>query len=197
MEVLARFDDGSPAVAQARLGAGAVVVLGSSWSPQDGQFALSSKFVPWMNALLEVSSGRAEGPKLAVCGDRIPVPPGVDSVRFPDGRVEPVEKGGFFAGTRKPGVYEMQPVGQKIAVNMAGEESRTQLVSMDRLQSLGLPLAAREEAGGGGALDLEAVQVESRQKLWRWLVMFALGCVGVETAGSAVVSGREMKEGVS
>ncbi len=197
VEVLARFDDGSPAVAQARLGAGAVVVLGSSWSPQDGQFALSSKFVPWMNALLEVSSGRAEGPKLAVCGDRLPVPAGADSVRFPDGRVEPVEKGGFFAGTREPGVYEMQPVGQKIAVNMAGEESRTQPVSMDRLQSLGLPLAAREETGGGSARDLEAVQVEGRQKLWRWLVVFALGCVGVETAVSAVVSGRKMKEGVS
>ena len=194
VQVVARFDDGSPAVVQAVHGSGGVVVLGSSWSPQDGQFALSSKFVPWMNALLEASTGQVEGRRQVVCGDRVALPPGARAVRCPDGRVEQVQSDSWFSGTGDPGIYVVQPVGRRFAVNMASEESRTQAVPEERLQALGLPLGDREGASGGGVVGggadrhLEAAQVEGRQKTWRWLVALALGLVGLETVVSAVVS---------
>jgi hypothetical protein len=198
VQVVARFDDGAPAVVQVGVGKGSVVVLGSSWSPQDGQFALSSKFVPWMNALLEASSAQVEGRRMVVCGDRVPMPSGAEAVRCPDGRMESVQAGGVFSGTTEPGVYEVQPMGYGFAVNMASEESRIQPVSEDRLRGLGLPLAAWEGLGTPGEArnerQLEAVQLEGRQKMWRWLVALALGFVGVETVVSAVVSGRKIKE---
>ncbi len=54
-QVLARFDDGSPAVVECRVAKGRVIVLTSSWHAADSQLALSSKFVPLVNGILDHS----------------------------------------------------------------------------------------------------------------------------------------------
>src|SRR5205085_4018031 len=51
--VLARFENGDPAVVEKAVGKGRLVVLTSGWQPADSQLARSSKFVPLMSALLE------------------------------------------------------------------------------------------------------------------------------------------------
>src|SRR5439155_5244032 len=70
--VLAKFDSGDPALLEVPLGKGRVFVLTSGWQPEDSQLALSSKFVPLLYSLLELSSPAAPLPGQHHPGDPIP-----------------------------------------------------------------------------------------------------------------------------
>ena len=50
--VLARFENGDPAVVEKPLEKGRLIVLTSGWNPADSQLARSSKFVPLISGLL-------------------------------------------------------------------------------------------------------------------------------------------------
>ena len=56
--VLAKFDDGSPALTQIAVGKGNLLVLASGWAPSDSQLAVSSKFPPLMETMLDWSGFR-------------------------------------------------------------------------------------------------------------------------------------------
>ena len=62
-QILARFDDGSPALVEKPVGLGRVVVLASGWNPSDSQLARSSKFVPLMAGLLDRRGAGSSDPK--------------------------------------------------------------------------------------------------------------------------------------
>ncbi len=55
--VLARFDDGDPALAELPVAKGSLLVLTSGWQPADSQLALSTKFVPLLYSILEQTRG--------------------------------------------------------------------------------------------------------------------------------------------
>ena len=58
--IVARFDNGDPALIERSLGAGRVLALLSGWQPEESQLALSSKFVPLIGALLDLACGGTE-----------------------------------------------------------------------------------------------------------------------------------------
>ena len=58
--VVARFDNGDPALIERGVGAGRVLALLSGWQPEESQLALSSKFVPLIGALLDLACGGTE-----------------------------------------------------------------------------------------------------------------------------------------
>ena len=71
------------------------------------------------------------------------------------------------------------------AVNLDPVESRTAPLPLEELERLGLPLkllspelVKREEKK---RLRLQAVELEQRQKLWRWLLVGALLVLVMET----------------
>ncbi|MCZ7638034.1 MAG: hypothetical protein M5U12_19530 [Verrucomicrobia bacterium] len=95
---LARFDDETPALLEVPVGRGRVFLLASGWHPADSQLALSSKFVPWLYSLLDLSGVRPAPPPAHVVGD--PVPLALDTasaapaaVLTPDGRSVPIPPG--------------------------------------------------------------------------------------------------------
>ena len=53
VRLLARFDNGDPALWEHSSGLGRVFVLASGWRPRDSQLALSSKFVPLLGGILD------------------------------------------------------------------------------------------------------------------------------------------------
>ena len=55
--VLASFERQQPALVELRRGSGVIYILTTGWQPTDSQLALSSKFVPLINVLLEQSLG--------------------------------------------------------------------------------------------------------------------------------------------
>jgi hypothetical protein len=199
--VLAKFDNGAPALAQINIGKGTLFVLASSWQPGDSQLALSSKFVPLLYSLLELS-GAIKAQSMAFnVGDPVDISSlhatNVLTVRKPDGtttQVRPDVKS--FAETDMPGVYSVSGVEPpfRFAVNIAPEESRTAPLAMEQLEQLGVPLRvqpvatpaqiARREA------QLKATELESHQKLWRWLIAATLVILIIETWVAARLSRR-------
>jgi hypothetical protein len=184
-QIVARFDRGDPAVVQVPLGKGSVVIFTSTWRPQDSQLALSSKFVPLMHALLEESSHAPAQRAQYYVGDEVDLPESAvgKSVRRPDGSEGTLTE--VYRGTDEPGLYETADRSVRFVVNLAPEESRTMPLPEARLASLGVPLAqdpasaTDEEKKRAG--HLQATELESRQKLWRWLLVAVLTILLLET----------------
>jgi hypothetical protein len=189
--VVARFDDGHPALIHLPLGSGSLLVLASGWHPADSQLALSSKFVPLLHSILEMSG--AIQPRLSqyVVGDELPLPAtnGLAAVTMsrPDGSQLDPAGGGRFDRADLPGIYTVRHGnGESLfAVNLPPEESETSPMPVEELESYGVPmnLGVDAKAGGGEAArrQLRATELESRQKLWRWLLVAALAFLMMES----------------
>lgn len=183
VRVLARFDDDSPALAQIPIGQGNLIVLASGWNPADSQFAVSSKFPPFMQTLLDWSGAAAPARFQFSTGDLIPSPAssgGEVQWQNPDGKTEALAAGKPFTQTDVPGIYTAT-VGAKerrFAVNLPLDESRTAPMSPDELARLGVPLETPGEFPVAPAVvsqrHLQQTELENRQKLWRWVIVGVL-----------------------
>jgi hypothetical protein len=153
----------------------------------DSQLALSSKFVPLLNALLDLSSRLPTAKSQYFIGDEVTLPPGSTpfTVKLPGGTEVGVAAGGTFNGTTEPGIYTLSPGDLRFAVNLPPEESRTSPMADDRFTALGIPLKRSEEISPAAAAQREAlaqaVDLENQQKLWRWLIVACLAVLLMET----------------
>ena len=179
--VLAKFDDGAPALAEFKIGKGNLLALTTGWNPADSQLAVSSKFLPLMQIILDWSGGAAPARSQFQIGEPIPSPVSSEDVlqwRKPDGKVVGVAAGRPFTETDLPGIYTVQAGSslRRFAVNLPLEESRTTPLSLDDFARVGVPL--QSPAGTTAARSPEAAQrrlqgeeLEARQKSWRWLIV--------------------------
>ncbi|HMC10169.1 MAG TPA: hypothetical protein VKH44_02720, partial [Pirellulaceae bacterium] len=107
-------------------------------------------------------------------------------IHKPDGNESRPSTGAkSFAQTDQPGIYEMGSGAeqQRFAVNLSAAESNTAPLELEQLEQLGVK--------SGSALSkaerLDRIrqqrdtELESRQKIWRWLVVGALGILILET----------------
>ncbi len=181
--LIAKFDNGDPALLDIPLGRGRVILFTTGWAPEDSQFALSSKFVPLLYALLELSGNVAEHPMQFFVGDPLPLPAEGGTVTLPDGSTRPVAAGATFTDTTTPGLYRTAQ--GRYAFNLDPAESRTAPLPRDELEKLGVPLAVpAAEAAHDTAhrAILQGTEAEGRQKLWRWFVAATVLILLVESA---------------
>jgi hypothetical protein len=193
--VLARFDDGDPAIVEFKIGRGTVCVLTGAWHPADSQLARSSKFPPLMYRLLELASGEIVRPQSQTVGSELAWPKGADgnasvgTVRTPEGTVlkdQPVDSA--FSATQSPGLYTLERGGtaEIVAVNLAPEESRTASMPIEQLEGLGVRLGTVESPedlrrSKERERQLQIEELEQTQKLWRWGVLTAIVLLLAET----------------
>ena len=200
--IVARFDDANPALIEAPLAKGKVLILTSGWDPAESQLALSSKFVPLLYSILEYSGApRPTGAQFLV-GDPVPLPASSSreqtacSVRLPDGQHVETRLGETFTQTDTPGLYTVTSLQrtQYFAVNLAPTESRTAPLPPEDLQRLGVPLVSTfkpsAERTEQRRRELHHLELESRQKLWRWLIIVVLVILVVETWFAARLTRR-------
>jgi hypothetical protein len=189
VSVLAKFDDGSPALTQITIGQGNLLVLAGGWNPDDSQLALSTKFLPLMQTLLDWSGGAAPARAQFEIGDSIPSPAASgEALRWqkPDGKLVELAAGKPFTETDLPGIYLVSAGGKvcRFAVNLPLEESRTAPLSPDDLARLGVPVrtAAQLPAAATPVAQrlLLRTELENRQKVWRWLIAGLLAVALVE-----------------
>ena len=200
--VVARFDNGEPAVLTRHLGSGQVIALTSGWHPEDSQLALSSKFVPMIGALVEMACGENETIESAtihqqvflpvnVNGDeRFVTPPNDQQVRIPNDLSS-------FTETNQPGIYRVKSgsTESRFAVNLSPAESNTAPLNLEQLEQRGVRFGA--DLTRTERIDRERQQrdteLENRQKVWRWLIVAALALLILETwwAGRAERKIRE------
>ncbi|RME96243.1 MAG: VWA domain-containing protein, partial [Verrucomicrobia bacterium] len=183
--VVARFDDGTPALIETPRGRGRVLALASGWSTDASNWALSTKFVPWLFALLQWSRGGMSEAVAYTVGEPLPLPEGratAATMRLPDGSTRPVPpEARSFAGTEQPGLYRLSAGDLEWiwAVNLDPAESRTAPLAPGELEAFGAPASDASAAirtVGAGALP-SGPEIEARQKLWRWLLAAALGVI--------------------
>src|SRR6185503_977942 len=188
--VLAKFDKGDPAIVQVPLGRGSLLLFTSGWAPADSQLALSTKFVPLLYSMLELSGATGVRTSQFTVGDPVPLGPtngaSATLVRRPDGRQTPAPSGGRFTDTELPGIYTVSSgsVTQRFAVNLDPAESRTEPMLLETLDRLGVPFKAPPPvvaAQAAARARLHAADLEQRQKLWRWLLVAALLVLVMET----------------
>ncbi len=194
--VLARFDDGDPAIMELSTGKGKIVLFASGWQPDDSQFARSSKFPMLIFRLLEHSTGvtarignRAVGHSLdwptisrvesAATGTAL-LPDGSEVTGLPLDRP--------FDTTGIPGLYTLSVPGrsEQIAVNLAADESRTTPLTMEQLESYGLKLQGRdrpndEQRQRDRQRQLQLAELEQSQKLWQQILFAVIAVVLLET----------------
>ena len=83
------------------------------------------------------------------------------------------------------------PEGPKVMsllVTVPASESRTEPLPVGQLQALGMSsdvaatkeVAARDKMDSGNAAQLDARELESQQKFWRWLLIAGLACLALE-----------------
>jgi hypothetical protein len=174
------------------VGAGRLVILTTGWHPHDSQLALSSKFAPLLSSLLEWSGAIVTPPSQFLAGPPISLShlgfsrESAITVKHPDGTSTSVAAAsGLFEGATRPGIYEASSgvLTRAFAVNLDPLESHTVPMAPDELDRLGVPLKVpgtsikKPDPAGAGP----AIETESRQKLWRWIIVTALAVLCIET----------------
>ncbi|HSV98775.1 MAG TPA: BatA domain-containing protein [Sedimentisphaerales bacterium] len=185
-KVLARFDGDAPAWIEIAVGRGSLLVWTSGWHPSDSDLALSSKFVPLLYSILEQGGTFAERQSQYLIGDAVRV--SAQRVHKPDGSTLDLDADGqAFIATNLPGIYAVQsPTGSRnFAVNLAPAESRTEPMAVEDLETMGISLGSVSDVAstlGAQAMQHSSfAQMESQQKLWRWILVAALSMLLIET----------------
>lgn len=185
--VLIRLADGTPALVEFPRGQGRVLVLTTGWQPADSQFALSSKFPPWIASLLAYASPETQEPdQLTIGRDAIPLQPDGD---------------GF--GSTQPGVVTL-PTSRgprTFAWNVAPEESRLRPLTAEQLRACGFgavpdPLVTAETRAAQ-LQQQKSLDLEREQKLWRLLLFATLVVLAFEPLVAGWTGLRPIRVGSS
>lgn len=163
LHVLATFDGEAPALFELTTGDGAVFGFLSGWEPKESQLSLSSKFVPLLYSIFDHAGySIRSAPTLYV------------------GETEH-DKPGFYEETKDDKAY-------LVSVNLDPSEGRTTAFDPTiAFAEYGIPLLEKEQAVPQEQMPaevlarLESEQKENRQKLWKWLILFALILLILET----------------
>ncbi|WP_435011486.1 BatA domain-containing protein [Tundrisphaera lichenicola] len=108
------------------------------------------------------------------------------TVRKPDGSTVAIPAGSTeFTETDRPGLYQILSEGEPraFAVNLDPMESRTAPIAVETLEQLGCKLASptREVVDQDHLRQMQNAELEGRQKIWRGLILAAIGILIVET----------------
>jgi hypothetical protein len=191
LHVAARFEGGDPAIIERRLGTGRLIVMAAGWQPSDSQLARSWKFLLMLSSLLDDDrASRALASEVRV-GEAVRLPAraywAADArITRPDGAETPLADGARkFSDATEPGIYtfDMADGPARFAVNIDPTESNCTPLAAEAFEQVGCRLAGKSDAAREAARlqQLRDVELESRQKLWQWLIFAALGVLIVET----------------
>jgi len=180
--VLARFEDGSPALVEARTGKGRVLLftssLGSSWN----DLPLTPLYLPFIHQMVRYAGAREEnswyglGQTFTVARERDAPPPAVDTpsgARLSENRLTP--DGDLLVTAREPGFYRLR-YNQRpgfAAVNIDGAEGDFTKLNFPEFV-VGVTGGAGTAEGAAANNNLSREEVEGRQKVWWSLLLVAL-----------------------
>jgi len=208
LTIPARFDTDSPALLTHKAGLGRLVLLTSSWTPQDSQLALSTKFVPWLYTILNLGRNYQELRTQYSIGETVDLSsiPTAEKllVRDPKGTESYIETDKLYRRTQEPGLYEIEADNDfkwTFAVNLDPNESRTSPLPLETLEGLGVPTRQPESAmkdtpesrvkSGEDSRLLAAQEIEHQQKFWRWALSAVLGLILIESIVASFATRRQ------
>jgi len=204
VRVLARFDSGSPAILEFRTqNGGRIFLLTSGWNPQDSQLALSSRFPPLLLQLVRIAFPAQAASQLHDAGTTLNTKDLTQERQWrlqrPDGQLA-ADQASQVATIllNEPGRWILTeetsegPKSSSLLVTVAASESRTEPLPEGQLQALGMaPDVAVvrtndiEKQAADGSAEMDAQELESQQKYWRYLLLAGMACLMLESAMAA------------
>lgn len=184
---LARLDGRSPAIVELNDGSGRVTLFTFGWFDDQSNFFRWSRFPPLLKELVDATPGRIETPVRLTVGqtvalsdfagklsDKVKVTPPSESWSSSQDRAAEVP-------LTEPGIYQLKWDSEngtqdvRLAANLDPQESRTSPLGLDELIALGVPVT---ENSAPLSLEetrqLQARELESRQRFWQWIIFAAL-----------------------
>ncbi len=180
--VLARYEDGSPALVEARTGKGRVVLFTSSLGPSWNDLPLTPLYLPFIHQMVRYAGAREEnswyalGQTFTVRKDGQGPPPPVDTpagARLSESRLTP--DGDLLVTAREPGFYRLRYSARPdfAAVDTEGPEGDFTKVNFAEFVA-GVTGGAGTAEGSEANRNLSKEEVEGRQKVWWSLLLLAL-----------------------
>lgn len=216
--VLARFDDGSVAMAEKRVGEGRVLAWTSTLDAFWNDLAQQPVFLPFIHQLMRYVSGRVETAAAFTAGqvvdvtdagamataglgevaealagqeERVAFTPSGESLTLPSGEGPHflrLEEQGIY-DIRVPGDADMRPLA--VAVNVDLAEAELDPLDVEEMVASLVSRSQEAEAPrveGARATRLRLEDQERRQSLWRFLLLIAFVLLAVETVVSNRIS---------
>jgi hypothetical protein len=197
--VLARFDDGSVAMAERRLGEGRVIAFGTTLDDSWTDLALKPVYLPLVHQLVRYLS-RYEVPSnwqtvgqvvdLSVLfngrADRVVVAPSSQQTKVPSSESGVIE-------LAEQGIYEVRGTGtpQQIAVNLEPTESDLSAMDPGELAAAVTGRASAAETSSEAPAPLTPAESERQQGLWWYLLLAGLVLLTAEMVVSNRLSMHE------
>jgi uncharacterized membrane protein len=180
--VLARFEDGSPALVEGRTGKGRVMLFTSSLGPSWNDLPLTPLYLPFIHQMVRYAGTREENPwyglgqTFTVAKGKEAAPPPVDTpsgARLSESRLTP--DGDLLVTAQEPGFYRLRYNGQPgfAAVDTDGAEGDFTKLNFNEFVA-GVTGGAGGAEGSNANSNLTNEEVESRQKVWWSLLLGAL-----------------------
>lgn len=204
--IVARYDDGAPALIDRRVGDGKVVIFTSTLDTYWNDLAVQPVFLPFVHSLAKYSARYAEDQPWYTVGKVLDVRGlfGRDEpevvVTSPSGAKSRMEGGKSVAGGRavelsEQGFYELRTANETadeahlVAVNLDPAESDLSAVDPEEMAAaITAPPGAVATAGTGAPLTIE--DRERNQRIWWYLLIGAFALLAAETVLSNRLSRR-------
>ena len=180
--VLARFEDGSPALIESRTGKGRVLLFTSSLGPSWNDLPLTPLYLPFIHQMVRYAGAREEnswyglGQTFVVAKEKGSPPP-IDTpagARLSETRLTP--DGDLLVTAHEPGFYRLRYNSRYpdfAAVNIDGAEGDFTKVNFAEFV-VGVTGGAGSAEGGDATSNLTVEEIEGRQKVWWSLLLVAL-----------------------
>ncbi|MCM8537040.1 MAG: BatA domain-containing protein [Lentisphaeraceae bacterium] len=179
LNIIASFDNQSPAVMSKALGKGEVIVMASSWAKEDSQLAVNSKFIPFVLSLLNASSRNYEDSFNHTFSNSLSLPQG----EIRDAQNEVISK------IASIGSFSLKNDEQSFlfSVNSPQTESSSKTFNDKDILQTGIKLVPRHELEKHLSLrhtndSLEKISNKSTQSnIWQYLLMAVVALIILET----------------
>ena len=164
------------------------------WAPKYSQWVLSTKFVPWLQKLFERAAGGSDQPSVvSIDAVRSQFSSPTVSWQLLDADVSSSETPAL------PGLYRIRDgrSDRWVALQISSEESEWETHAFEDWERLGAPL------GGSSSLaeskiptkaelrTQNAVELESQQQIWRWVIILVAILLSTESLIARKLQNRE------
>ena len=190
-KVIARFDDQTPAIWHHSFAEGNtnIFVMAFGWRPDHSQLALSTKFPVLLDRVLELASREPEIDGRQIVGQGVDLPDGYDLVWIDGKAIEIADSQSLAKTIDQPGVYrftnrtDSQAPEIRVAFNVAESESNTAEMPLEQITAFDVQTGQHEDAATIAQRQrvLHDIELESKQKLWKWLILAGIAILFAET----------------
>ncbi|MHC4880111.1 MAG: BatA domain-containing protein [Planctomycetota bacterium] len=184
---LARLDGRAPAIVELDGGSGRVTLFTFGWFDDQSNFFRWSRFPPLLKELVDATPGRIETPTRLTVGQSVTISDFAGQhaasvkVTPPSESWSAAQDQAAEVPLSEPGIYRLKWDSEsgtqdvRLAANLDPLESRTSPLGLDELIALGVPV--KEDTAPLSLEEtrqLQARELESRQRFWQWIILTAL-----------------------